>query len=95
MAAPFKEVEFDIAYGTGVNRAGEIIDLGAEAGLIEKSGSFYSWNGQRLGQGRDKAAAHVAERPEIVTSIREALLAAARTTGGAGAGGGLAMAAAA
>jgi hypothetical protein len=55
--APFREVEFDIAYGTGVNRAGEIVDLGAEAGLIEKSGSFYSWNGQRLGQGRDKAAA--------------------------------------
>ena len=83
MAAPFREVEFDIAYGTGVNRAGEIVDLGTEAGLIEKSGSFYSWNGQRLGQGRDKAAAYVAEHPEISEAVRQALLAGARTEGAA------------
>src|SRR6476660_5148145 len=54
VAPPFKQVEFDIMYGAGISKTGEIIDLGAEAGLIEKSGSFYSWNGQRLGQGRDK-----------------------------------------
>ena len=83
LAAPFREVEFDITYGTGVNRAGEIVDLGTEAGLIEKSGSFYSWNGQRLGQGRDKAAAHVTEHPEISEAVRQALLAGARTEGGA------------
>jgi recombination protein RecA len=83
MAAPFREVEFDIGYGTGVNRAGEIIDLGSEAGLIEKSGSFYSWNGQRIGQGREKACAFVNENPQMAAAIRRSLLDAAKAAANA------------
>src|SRR3954452_8170460 len=54
-APPFREAEFEIMYGAGVNWAGEIVDLGSEAGIIEKSGSFYSWKGERIGQGREAA----------------------------------------
>jgi recombination protein RecA len=70
VAPPFREAEFEIMYGAGVNWPGEIVDLGSESGLIEKSGSFYSWKGERIGQGRDKACAHVAEHPEIAEEIR-------------------------
>src|SRR5436189_804766 len=55
MAPPFREAEFELLYGTGVNWAGEIVDLGSEAGVIEKSGAYYSWNGDRIAQGRDNA----------------------------------------
>jgi len=82
LAAPFREVEFDIAYGMGINAAGEIIDLGAEAGLIEKSGSFYSWKGERMGQGRDKACAFLQGRPDIAEAIREKLLRKDENAGG-------------
>ena len=74
MAAPFREVEFDILYGAGINRPGEIVDLGSEAGLIEKSGSFYSWKGERLGQGRDKAVAYLGARPEVADEICRGLM---------------------
>ncbi|WP_323030360.1 recombinase RecA, partial [Castellaniella sp.] len=53
VAPPFKQVEFDIMYGTGISREGEIIDLGVQAGLIDKSGAWYSYNGERIGQGKD------------------------------------------
>jgi hypothetical protein len=52
----FRECEFEILYGVGVSAAGEIVDLASEAGLIEKSGAYYAWNGERIAQGRDKAA---------------------------------------
>ncbi|HEY8926500.1 MAG TPA: hypothetical protein VIU64_19090, partial [Polyangia bacterium] len=70
VAPPFREAEFDIMYGAGVNWPGEVVDLGAESGLIEKSGAFYSWKGERFAQGRDKACAYVAEHPEIAEEIR-------------------------
>ena len=70
VAPPFREAEFEIMYGAGVNWPGEIVDLGSEAGLIDKSGAFYSWKGERIGQGRDKACAYVAEHPEIAEEIR-------------------------
>jgi recombination protein RecA len=74
VAPPFREAEFDILYGVGVNVPGEIVDHATAAGLFEKSGSFYSWKGERIAQGRDKACAHVAEHPEIVQEVRLTLL---------------------
>jgi recombination protein RecA len=70
VAPPFREAEFEIMYGAGVNWSAETIDLGSESGLIEKSGAFYSWKGERIGQGRDKACAHVSEHPEIAEEVR-------------------------
>jgi recombination protein RecA len=55
VAPPFRECEFEITYGTGIFAVGEIVDLASEAGLIEKSGAYYSLNGERIAQGRDKA----------------------------------------
>ncbi len=70
VAPPFREAEFEIMYGAGVNWPGEVVDLGSEAGLIEKSGAFYSWKGERIGQGRDKACGWVAEHPDMAEEVR-------------------------
>ena len=75
VAPPFRDCEFEILYGTGVNAAGEIVDLASEAGLIEKSGAYYSWNGERIAQGRDKACQHLAEHPALADELREKLVA--------------------
>src|SRR5512134_23403 len=74
VAPPFRECEFDILYGVGVNVPGEIVDHATTAGLFEKSGSFYSFKGERIAQGRDKACAYVAEHPEIAQEVRLTLL---------------------
>ncbi len=74
VAPPFREAEFDILYGVGVNVPGEIVDHASAAGLFEKSGSFYSWKGERIAQGRDKACAYVAEHPEVAQEVRLTLL---------------------
>ncbi len=74
VAPPFREAEFDILYGVGVNAPGEIVDLASAANLFEKSGAFYSFRGERIGQGRDKACAYVAEHPEIAVEVRRLLL---------------------
>jgi recombination protein RecA len=74
VAPPFREAEFDILYGVGVNAPGEIVDLASAANLFEKSGAFYSFRGERIAQGRDKACAYVAEHPEIATEVRRLLL---------------------
>jgi recombination protein RecA len=74
VAPPFREAEFDILYGVGVNVPGEIVDLASNAGLFEKSGAFYSFKGERIAQGRDKACAYVAEHPEIAQEVRLTLL---------------------
>jgi recombination protein RecA len=76
VAPPFREAEFDILYGIGVNAPGEIVDLASDAGLFEKAGAFYSFKGERIGQGRDKACAFVAEHPELAREVRATLLAA-------------------
>jgi recombination protein RecA len=73
MAPPFKQVEFDIMYGEGVSRDGEIVDLGVKAGLVEKSGSWFSYNSQRLGQGRDNAKIFLKENPALAKEIEMAL----------------------
>ena len=74
VAPPFREAEFDVLYGVGVNVPGEIVDHATAAGLFDKSGSFYSYKGDRIAQGRDKACAYVAEHPEIVQEVRRTLL---------------------
>jgi recombination protein RecA len=73
MAPPFKQVEFDIMYGEGVSKTGELVDLGVKAGIVEKSGSWFSYNSQRLGQGRDNAKIFLRDNPELANEI-EALL---------------------
>jgi recombination protein RecA len=69
VAPPFREVEFDIMYGEGISKLGEIIDLGVKAGIIEKSGSWFSWNSQRIGQGRDNVREFLKANPDIAQQI--------------------------
>jgi recombination protein RecA len=69
VAPPFREVEFDIMYGQGISKLGEIIDLGVKAGVIEKSGSWFSWNSQRIGQGRDNVREFLRNNPDMAAEI--------------------------
>ena len=69
IAPPFKEAHFDILYGAGTSREGEILDLGSDAKIVEKSGSWYSYNGERIGQGKDNARAFLQERPALAREI--------------------------
>jgi recombination protein RecA len=73
MAPPFKQVEFDIMYGEGVSRTGELIDLGVKAGIVEKSGAWFSYNSQRLGQGRENAKNFLRDNPAMASEIELAL----------------------
>jgi recombination protein RecA len=74
MAPPFREAEFEILYGTGINKVGELIDTGERLGLVDKAGTWYSYAGTKIGQGRDKAVAHFEEHPIIAQQLREALI---------------------
>src|SRR3954464_1795259 len=74
LAAPFREAEFDIFYGHGVSRAGEVIDLGVEAGILEKSGAWIGYGGERLGNGRDAARQHLLENQNLLKELRTKLL---------------------
>ena len=69
VAPPFRMAEFDILYGTGISREGEIIEMGVKNGLIEKSGSWYSYNGDRIGQGRDNVREYLKTNTEIATTL--------------------------
>ena len=69
VAPPFREAHFDILYGEGTSREGEILDLGSEAKIVEKSGAWYSYNGERIGQGKDNARTYLKERPELAHEI--------------------------
>ncbi len=73
VAPPFRQVEFDIMYGEGISKTGELLDLGVAAGIVEKSGSWYSWNSQRIGQGRENAKKFLRENPEIAEEIEQAI----------------------
>ena len=73
VAPPFREVEFDILYGQGISKIGEIIDLGVKAGLIEKSGSWYSYNSTRIGQGRDNARDFLKANPAMCDEIEKGI----------------------
>jgi recombination protein RecA len=69
VAPPFKEVEFDIMYGTGISREGDLIDLASNDNIVEKSGSWFSFNGERIGQGRENAKDYLKEHPEVAKEI--------------------------
>ena len=83
VAPPFKVVEFDIMYGEGVSKVGELVDLGVKAGIVEKSGSWFSYDGQRIGQGRENAKTFLREHPEVADKIEHAIRANAGVLSGA------------
>lgn len=74
LAPPFKEVEFDILYGEGISREGDLLDLGANLNVIEKSGTWYTYKDERIGQGRENARGYLKEHPEHMKTIREEVL---------------------
>jgi recombination protein RecA len=74
MAPPFREVEFDILYGKGISRSGEVVDMGVDAGLLQKSGSWYSVKGERIGQGRDNARLFLEQNAELLESLEKEIL---------------------
>jgi recombination protein RecA len=69
LAPPFKQVEFDIMYGEGVSKMGELIDLGVKAGVVEKSGAWFSYDSQRIGQGRENAKTFLKQNPDVANRI--------------------------
>ena len=73
LAPPFKQVEFDIMYGEGVSKMGELIDLGVKAGVVEKSGAWFSYDSQRIGQGRENAKTFLRNNPDMAASIEAAV----------------------
>jgi recombination protein RecA len=73
VAPPFRVVEFDIMYGEGVSKTGELVDLGSAAGVVEKSGAWFSYNGQRIGQGRENAKQFLKENPQMAAEIEKAI----------------------
>ena len=73
VAPPFKQVEFDIMYGQGISKVGEIVDLGVKAGIVEKSGSWFSYDSTRIGQGRENAKQYLKDNPEVANKIEAAL----------------------
>jgi recombination protein RecA len=81
VAPPFKQVEFDIMYGVGISKTGELIDLGVKAGIVEKSGSWFSYDGQRVGQGREAAKQFLAQNKDMAAKIEAAVRANAGLLG--------------
>jgi recombination protein RecA len=73
VAPPFKQVEFDIMYGEGISKVGELIDLGVKAGIVEKSGAWLSYNGDRIGQGRENAKTYLKENPKAAAELERAI----------------------
>jgi recombination protein RecA len=86
-APPFREAEFEILYGTGVNKGAETVDVAEKLGLMEKSGTWYSYEGAKIGQGRDKVIAHLDEHPALQAQLRAALVAQARAMAVSASGG--------
>lgn len=81
VAPPFRQVEFDIMYGAGISKTGELIDLGSKAGIVEKSGSWFSFESQRIGQGRENAKQFLADNPDMAAKIEKAIRANAGLLG--------------
>jgi recombination protein RecA len=88
VAPPFREAEFEILYGSGISREGELIDIGVLQGMVEKSGSWYAYKGERIGQGKDNARSYLQQHPEIAqeieAAVRTKLLPERRAGGGGG-----------
>ena len=74
LAPPFREVEFDILYGEGISKEGDLVDLGAEAGVLEKAGAWFAYNGERIGQGRENAKDYLRTHPDVAATIEAAIL---------------------
>ena len=72
---PFREIEFDILYGQGICRSADLLDLESEAGVVEKSGAWFSFQGERIGQGRDNARLYLEQHPELLEKVERLLLA--------------------
>jgi recombination protein RecA len=75
MAPPFREVEFDILYGEGISREGDLVDLASEGGIVDKAGAWFSFEGERIGQGRENVKTYLREHPEMATRIENLILA--------------------
>jgi len=73
VAPPFREAEFEIMYGAGISREGEIIEIGVAQNLVEKSGSWYSYKGERIGQGKDNVRTYLQQHPETAREIEDAI----------------------
>jgi recombination protein RecA len=73
VAPPFKQVEFDIMYGKGISKFGELVDLGVKAGVVEKSGAWFSYDSQRLGQGRENAKTFLEQNPDLSARLEQAI----------------------
>jgi recombination protein RecA len=74
LAPPFREVEFDILYGTGISRSGEVVDMGVDDGVLQKSGAWYSLDGERIGQGRDTVRRYLEEHADVMDRLERAVL---------------------
>lgn len=73
LAPPFRVIEFDIMYGQGISKTGELLDLGVQAGVVEKSGSWYAYDGQKIGQGRENAKQFMVDNPDVAATIEHAI----------------------
>lgn len=73
VAPPFKQVEFDIMFGEGISKRGELLDLGVKAGIVDKAGAWYSYDNQRLGQGRENSKVYLLENPSVAQRIEQAI----------------------
>ena len=78
VAPPFKVVEFDLMYGKGISKNGELIDLGAKADIIEKSGAWYAYKGEKIGQGKENAKLYLEKNPNVAEEIEKAVREKAR-----------------
>jgi len=74
VAPPFKEVEFDLIYGEGISRGGDVLDLAVEKNIVEKSGTWYAYEGQRIGQGRENAKQYLKENPKVLEQMEKEIL---------------------
>ena len=81
VAPPFKKAEFDIMYGKGISKAGDLIDCAVEAGIVEKAGSWFSYKGERIGQGRENAKEYLEDNPEVMKEIEDRLLESLKENG--------------
>ena len=82
-APPFKQAEFDIMYGKGISREGSLLDIGVDLGLVKKSGAWYTYDGEQLGQGRENAKQFLLDHPEIMVEISERIRSQLGITGSA------------
>ena len=73
VAPPFRQVEFDIMYGKGISKSGELVDLGVKAGIVEKSGAWFSYDGDRIGQGRENAKLYLEQHKDVADAIEAAI----------------------